>query len=647
MRFWKNFTLRPALTLIIIVSLGRIASAQGQATEMYWYVDGKKLSLDWNPEQFAIKIATDEAAQPLSSTFMSKKEPITCATDQFIEFQFTGNLPPSSKQNHIQEILSAYGANEVLPVLYLRGNPQPIFIDNQVMVRFKKTNISREEVANFMQKHQLTLQNPQVWSMKESGKQVFIFRMSNATLNYTAGHLAGQLFEQEKEMVASAQPNKLNAITTDGEMVDPASNASFYKSWHLDNNGQQLFCSSKSGTHEADVKVKDTWDMGFTGAGVTVGVIDIGGFDFNHPGLQGKLVPGWDCINNKSYDANSYYFVDANQAHGMGVTGIIVASSSNGATGVAPDARVAPLLISGSEASIVMALQKALELNLDVVNMSFAMGYSEAVKQQVLNLSNLGRNRYGTALGTIIIASHGNNGADDAVSPQWPAAYDEVISVAATTPDDRYKTSGDVWNIGGSWATNYGDKLDLAAPGVCIYTTDIAGTGGYSNSDYGGLQKTSAAAPMSKNNSLPWLEVRNILLNSADKVHNSEYNYSHDASKDGHSREMGYGRVNAYKALGGVSVGVGNTPSFVVDIKVVNPVQNGKLEIYYPGAELEDEMTVGVYDMNGRLMAKQLLGRNEEFVSIDVMDMSPGMYFARFMYREDELMQTVKFVKLW
>lgn len=658
MRFWNNIRLKPALTVLFWVSLGQVASAQGNTSELYWYVDGHKQTWDWMPDKFAVQVSADAESQPLTTSFLTKKAPVTSATEKFFEFEFTAVMPASSKQNHIDEILSTYHTDEVLPVLYTKGTYAPVYIDDQIMVRFKSQSVSIAEVSAFMQKYDLTLQNQDVWSLTQSGKQVFIFRMNSNTLNYTAGHLAAKLFEQEKSLVASAQPNRLNLVQVDGEMVDPSSNPAFYKSWHLDNNGQQLFCSAKSGTNDADVKVKDTWNLGYTGQGITVGVIDIGGFDYNHPGLQGQLMDGWDCINNRSYNGSNFFFSDANQGHGMGVTGIIVASSGNGATGVAPGARVAPLLISGSEASIVLALQKALELNLDIVNMSFAIGYSEAVKQQVQNLVNLGRKKYGTPLGTIIIASHGNNGSDDAISPQWPAAYDEVLSVGASTPDDRFKTNSDPWNVGSTWATNYGDLVDLAAPGVCIYTTDIAGSAGYSSTDFGGLQKTSAAAPivagvaallLSKNNSMTWQEVRNTLLNSADKVHSGEYNYSHDAAKAGHSREMGYGRVNALKALGEIPVGVSDEPNMelATNIKVVNPVQNNQVEIYYPGTLLEQDMQVGIYDMNGRLMKQQLLGRHEEFVSIDAFDMTPGMYFARFMYREDELVQTVKFVKLW
>jgi subtilisin family serine protease len=658
MRFWNKVRLKPALTVLFLVSMGQIASAQSNSNELYWYVDGHKQTWDWMPDKFAVQVPTDAESQPLTTSFLSKKAPVTSATEKFIEFEFTAIMPASSKQNHINEILNTYHTDEVLPVLYAKGTFAPVYIDDQVMVRFKNASISVAEVNEFMQKYDLTLQNKEVWNMPQSGKQVFIFRMNSNTLNYTAGHLAANLFEDEKPLISSAQPNRLNLVEVDGEMVDPSSNPAFYKSWHLDNNGQQLFCSAKSGTNDADVKVKDTWNLGYTGQGVTVGVIDIGGFDYNHPGLQGQLMDGWDCINNRSYNGSNFFFSDANQGHGMGVTGIIVASSSNGATGVAPGARVAPLLISGSEASIVLALQKALEMNLDIVNMSFAIGYSEAVKQQVQNLVNLGRKKFGTALGTIVIASHGNNGSDDAISPQWPAAYDEVLSVGASTPDDRYKTNSDPWNVGSTWATNYGDLVDLNAPGVCIYTTDIAGSAGYSSTDYGGLQKTSAAAPivagvaallLSKNNSMTWEEVRTTLLNSADKVHSNEYNYSHDAAKVGHSREMGYGRVNALKALGEVAVGVTSEPTIALgtDIRVVNPIQNNQLEIFYPGAQLEQDLVVGVFDMNGSLIRQQLLGRHEEFVSIDVFDITPGMYFARFMYREDELIQTVKFVKLW
>src|SRR5690606_2298369 len=164
---------------------------------------------------------------------------------------------------------------------------------------------------------------------------------------------------------------------------------------------------------------------------------------------------------------------------------------------------------------------------------------------------------------------------------------------------------------------------------------------------------TSSAAPvvtgvvallLSKNGMLTYEEVKTALANGADKSGNYIYQ---NAAKQGHSKEMGYGRVNAYKTLEDIPVGITeNSKVENFSIKVTNPVMRS-LDIRYDISALKGDVEVQIYDMSGNVHYSKTMYRHEEFVSIDVNDLSPGMYFSRFMNKEDELVQTVKFIKLW
>lgn len=625
--------------LIATMFMANISRA-ADVKEVYWYVDGKKQSYQMDATQVVFQ--TTDADLSVMGYTSKNMDMLTADT-------YDGKK--LVKLSAGAEMLSAVPGKMLIP-LYAAGSAEPMLIDDRLIVVFKDPDFLNNGLNAFMSKYGLIWENPEIGSLPAGGNYPFLFRLENAGIANNAAMVSAMIYENEQGLVLSAQPNQVNAVKINGSPVD---NPNFKKSWHLENSGQQLFCSQNKGASGADAGVTDAWNLGYTGQGITVAVIDVGGFDFNHPDLQGQLISGWDCINNKPYDASNYYFADPNQAHGINVAGIIGAKGDNvGATGVAYNARVVPMLINGSESSILIALQKCLEMNVDVINMSFGTGYSEAVKQQIENLVNLGRERYGNKLGTIIVASHGNDGYDDASKPQWPSAYPEVISVSSSTPDDARKETGDSWNVSNTWATNYGNMLDLAAPGVCIYTTDIVGSAGYSSTDYGGLQKTSASAPivsgvaallLSKNNGFTWQEVREKLIGGADKTGNG-YNYDHDASRPGHSKEMGYGRVNAYKALASVPVGIGGAPVVAdLDITVTNPV-TGSLTVTRKTGNTEEDLQLAIFNLSGQLMTTRTLSRHENVINMDVAGFTPGMYITRFINNENAVLKTVKFIKL-
>ncbi len=144
--------------------------------------------------------------------------------------------------------------------------------------------------------------------------------------------------------------------------------------------------------------------------------------------------------------------------------------------------------------------------------------------------------RYAYANGVLIVAAAGN---DNTNTPSYPAAYPEVISVAAT---DEFDSKAGF--------SNWGNWIELSAPGVDIYSTmptyhvTLNDYPYYENMNYDYLSGTSMACPqvagvaalvwsMFPNVTRDW--VREQLRSSADNLGSQLY--------------YGYGRVNARKAV--------------------------------------------------------------------------------------------------
>jgi len=223
--------------------------------------------------------------------------------------------------------------------------------------------------------------------------------------------------------------------------------------------------------------------------------------------------------------------------HGTHVAGIIGADADGkGMVGVAPKARIMIIRVnsnSGSitEKSVAKAILLAARQGADVANLS--MGSSshlpliydaiQSVKDQM-----------------VIVAAAGNNSSEvtpftrKGIKSFYPAAYNEVISVAASTPSNKK-----------AYFSNYGDAVDICAPGGAdnrydrnILSTDLT---------MDGYQKrigTSMAAPfvtgvvalvLSTKPTASPVRVKNLLIAKAIKT--------------GYADGTGAGVVNAMSAL--------------------------------------------------------------------------------------------------
>lgn len=248
-----------------------------------------------------------------------------------------------------------------------------------------------------------------------------------------------------------------------------------------------------------------TWNKVSNTEPVVVAVID-SGLNVSHPDFQGKIAAGYDYVNNT---AN---VIDMS-GHGTMVSGCIAAVNNNGigiaGIGGVSDIKIAPYRTGGvsqNDNELLLGyicagiMDAANRPEVKVINMSFG-GYDDypTLKTALEYAANKGK---------VLVAAAGNEGnlAGYAGRYSYPASYNSVISVGATTEGNGYADF-----------SQYNDQVDLSAPGLLIYTTTM-------NGDYSYASGTSFSAPVisgscavlsAGNPNLTALEIENILKETA------------------------------------------------------------------------------------------------------------------------------------
>jgi len=203
-----------------------------------------------------------------------------------------------------------------------------------------------------------------------------------------------------------------------------------------------------------------------TGDPIKVAIVDTG-IDVKHPDLKDNLKGGVSTIGyTTSYNDDN--------GHGTHVAGIVAALNNDiGVVGVAPEANLYAVKVldrrgSGYLSDVIEGLDWAVANGMQVVNMSLGTSaYNKSFEDAVKKVN---------AAGITQVAAAGNSGPGDN-TVTYPAKFTEVIAVSAT---DKFDTIA-------SWSSR-GPQIDLAAPGVSIYST-------YKGSTYKTLSGTSMAAP--------------------------------------------------------------------------------------------------------------------------------------------------------
>ncbi|WP_394235043.1 S8 family serine peptidase [Niallia oryzisoli] len=220
----------------------------------------------------------------------------------------------------------------------------------------------------------------------------------------------------------------------------------------------QQYYLSKIGMEEA-------WDIQKGSSDVTIAILD-SGVNASHPDLAGRVLPGYNFVNNTENSTDD-------NGHGTFIAGIIAANSDQvGIAGIDQQAKILPVKVTDSAGSsstfdIVNGIYYAIEQNADVINMSYGGYSSSSIEEDAIWAAY--------DAGIVLVASAGNDSSSEWI---YPASYAPVISAAATNEYDQ-----------NAYFSNYGDTVDITAPGEDIYSTAIS-------SGYTYKSGTSFSAPM-------------------------------------------------------------------------------------------------------------------------------------------------------
>lgn len=260
------------------------------------------------------------------------------------------------------------------------------------------------------------------------------------------------------------------------------------------------------------VKAKQAWDITKGAASTIISVLDTG-LQMNHEEFAGRIAPGGFDHSDNDADPS-----DGN-GHGTHCAGIAVAATDNakGVASVCFNGRILPMkifpnsFVSTWSAAILDATNKGAR----VISMSFGGAPPNQIGQDAIN--------FAWSKNVVLFAAAGNDGQ---TNKNYPAAYDNVIAVAATNAQD---TRADF--------STYGDWVHIAAPGDNIMSTINGGTNTYAANSGTSMSCPFAASVaglmIGKNPQITNTRVRDIIFQTCDNVGNF----------------VSKGRINAFKAV--------------------------------------------------------------------------------------------------
>jgi len=356
------------------------------------------------------------------------------------------------------------------------------------------------------------------------------------------------------------------------------------------------------------INALQAWDISTGDANVIVAVTD-NAVQINHPDLINKVVAGRDVVDNDN-DPSPCGGNDG--FHGSHVSGIVGAETNNnqGVASIGYNTSIMPVKIGNCSTGALTGgydgVIWAADNGADAINMSWGGGGVSTYGQNVCN--------YAWNNGVILVAAAGNDGTNQQF---YPAAYNNVISVASTTNGDAKSSF-----------SQYGTWLDIAAPGSQILSCN-------ETNSYQFTQGTSMASPMvagliglmiSHAPSASPQDIINCLLSSADNI---------DAANGSYIGQLGSGRINAEQALvclnaftftNDAGINQINSPQGQLCSSVVSP----QFELKNLGSEILTSVIISYQYDNGTMQSYNWNGNlaqgSFELISLPTSNLLPGLH---------------------
>jgi subtilisin family serine protease len=346
------------------------------------------------------------------------------------------------------------------------------------------------------------------------------------------------------------------------------------------------------------------------------------GLDAGEGGGKADDLVGWDFVDNDNNPIQNY----AHNDHGTHVAGCAGAVGNNGIGVVGTSPNVSILVCKGAPSNspstgVQYAYDQMLysgQIGAHIINASWGGPGNGSYPNSIVN--------HVTALGSTVVAAAGNANTEHTSSYQdYPADAENAFNVAATNHNDMKANFSD-----------YGEPIDISAPGDNILSTIIGGNG---YASYGGTSMASpvvagvAALVKSLHPEMNSQNLRNRLMYTADPI---------DDINPSYAGLLGAGRINAFTAtmydkipniekdefnvneLIGDNDGVANPGETVtMNIRLANAMTGhgvlwmdandltATIRTNYPGVSLID--SVSTYGQGGYLYAGSTAWNQEEF----------------------------------
>lgn len=429
-----------------------------------------------------------------------------------------------------------------------------------------------------------------------------------------------------------ASPDETGGIA--GDPIVPE-DSQFNLQWGMHNTGQ-AFSGGPAGTIDADIDAPNAWAV-HTGLGeqeVIVAVLDSGVSshpDFGNnlgPNSTGRILPGWNTVLNSGAATN---LIDScGSGHGTHVAGIIGAAggpscsggtsetgktcmtvedcapgcvggsmaaqlcvtnddcpggtcgvpacAAVGVAGVSWGVHLLPVKIltgcTGMASDLSEGIIWAADNGADIINLSVQFNLTQQASITAMQAAV----NYAHEQGVLLVAATGNqdncsNGqppANDTVC--YPARMPNVLAVSASDNNDL------LWNL-----SNYGNEVDVAAPGKDIRSTINNGSYGYISGTSMATPHVSGLAALIKSYvpDLTNVELEEIIIATVE-----------DRGGTGWDIQFGFGRINAHKALLAAAQWPGilesNPPDMAIDAgqplnrNTLEPQGWSSLEVRFP-----------------------------------------------------------------
>lgn len=518
---------------------------------------------------------------------------------------------------------------------FLFSQTNTSYVPNEVLVKIKGNTLQTEtEVDQFFEtqemisiKNQLQVVNYTIIKNKSS-KNTLLIQYSNTTISVDD---AIEIYKNTQKF-EYVEPNYL--ANGNGQSSTTPNDALYSRQWGLYNDGS---FSNAPATVDADIDMELAWDIETGDPNMIVAVID-SGLRLSHPEFSGRiwtntaevadgtdtdnngfiddLSAGWDFINNDNDPADDH-------GHGSNVAGIAFATGNNG-TGYAGVNWNSKVMIckaldnnnSGSYAAMAGSIYYAVDNGAKVINMSIGGSGNSSTLSDAID--------YCYNNGVVLVACMMN--FNDNVS-YYPAAYNRTIAVGSTDPDD---TRSDPFFWSGTSGSNFGNHIDIVAPGNYMYGISAWSDTNY-NSYWGG---TSQATPLvagvvsllfAQDPSLTFEEIRTILRDSAeDQVGDPLEDIS------GFDIYYGYGRLNAHNAL--TSSVLSNND---VELNVINTYPNPIAHKNFTIENLhQGNYEIDLYNVLGQLQFSKNAAIISNNLNITMPNLKAGIYNLKVYHKE-------------